>query len=237
MLDGNAGVIIPQDPNKKDSVYILRSNNKQTGAEFTWSIWLYLTDVPTDTNYHHIFNKGDTKFDKYNIAINNSPGLYYGGNYNGVQDELYDNTKSSSVISNPKENNNIITVFMDTIDSTQSVVIPINNIPLQKWVNVIIRMENTILDVYVNGTITARHVLQSVPRQNYYDINVGQSQGFPGKLSDLRYFSYALNVFEIQTLLNRGPSSKASKFNVDAIANNGFFGYLSTGWYTKRLYQ
>lgn len=236
VLDGNTSVIIPQDPNKKDSVYLLRSNNKQTGAEFTWSVWLYFTDIPTDANYHHIFNKGDTKFDKYNIAINNSPGLYYGGNYNGVNGNLYDNSVPG-VSTKSNANNNVITVFMDTIDSSQSVTIPINNIPLQKWVNVIIRMENTILDVYVNGTITARQVLQSVPRQNYYDVNVGQMQGFPGKLSDLRYFSYALNVFEIQTLLKRGPSSKASTLNVDAVANNGFFGYLSSNWYTNRLYK
>jgi hypothetical protein len=47
----------------------------------------------------------------------------------------------------------------------EQIVIP--DLPLNKWVNVIIRCENTTLDVYINGTITRSHMLHGVPKQNY----------------------------------------------------------------------
>jgi len=221
MLDGNAAAIIPQDPTNTNSVYLKRSNNETTGSEFTWSVWLYLTDIPTDSSFHPIFNKGDKTFDKNNLAMNNAPGLYYG----------YPSRASG-------EGNNILTVVMD-VESTsdnnnqnQSIKLPIKDIPLQKWVNVMIRLENTLLDIYVNGTISARTTLTSVPRQNYYDVNVCQSSGFPGKLSDLRYFSRALNVFDIQTIVSKGPNTNSSDLSP---TSKNIFNYLSNLWYYKRL--
>ena len=221
-LDGTSPAVISQDPTNSNSVYLQRSNNESTGAEFTWSIWLFLTDIPTDASYHHIFNKGDIQFDRNNIATNNAPGLYYGGPFkNGGK--------------------NVLTVVMD-IDTSgnnanntnlnQSIKLSLDNIPLQKWVNVMIRLENTILDTYVNGTISARQVMTSVPRQNYYDVNLSQSGGFTGQMSDLRYFSRALNVFDIQNIVSRGPSTKTS--NISPKTTN-IYNYLSNLWYTKHL--
>lgn len=221
ILDGNNAAVVPQDPTNTNSVYLRRSNNETTGSEFTWSVWLYLTDIPTDSSFHPIFNKGDKTFDKNNIAMNNAPGLYYG------------NPQSGS-----NERNNILTVVMD-VESTsnnnnqnQSIQLPIKDIPLQKWVNVMIRLENTLLDIYVNGTISARTTLTSVPRQNYYDVNICQSGGFPGKLSDLRYFARALNVFDIQTIVSKGPNTNNSDLNP---VSKNIFNYLSNLWYYKRL--
>jgi hypothetical protein len=44
--------------------------------------------------------------------------------------------------------------------------ITIPDVPLNKWVNVIIRCQNTTLDVYINGTITRSVELTGVPKQN-----------------------------------------------------------------------
>jgi len=221
ILDGNSAAIVPQDPTNTNSVYLKRSNNESTGSEFTWSIWLYLTDIPTDASFHPIFNKGDTKFDSKNIALNNAPGLYYG----------YPQRETG-------ERNNILTVVMDvestgnTDNQNQTIKLPVKDIPLQKWVNVIIRLENTLLDIYVNGTISARTVLNSVPRQNYYDVNVCQSGGFPGKLSDLRYFARALNVFDMQNIVSKGPNINSRELSP---VSKNIFNYLSNLWYYKRL--
>jgi hypothetical protein len=63
MLQGNVPVTIPQDPRKEGSIQLLRSNNESLGAEFTWSIWIYVTDLPQDkTKYQHIFNKGNNVY-------------------------------------------------------------------------------------------------------------------------------------------------------------------------------
>ena len=67
-------------------------------------------------------------------------------------------------------------------------------------------------DVYVNGVLYKRRVLPSLPRQNYGDIHLAQSdmcdagngcgneQGFQGEISSLRYFNSALNPLKLEIL-------------------------------------
>jgi hypothetical protein len=64
------------------------------------------------------------------------------------------------------------------------------------------------LDVYVNGTIVRRHVLNSVPKQNYDDVYVAMNGGFNGYISNLRYYNYAINLYKIQSLVSAGPNLK-----------------------------
>jgi hypothetical protein len=99
--------------------------------------------------------------------------------------------------------------------------------PLNKWVNVIIRLENTTLDVYINGTIVKRHILSGVPKQNYGDVYVTMNGGFNGNLSNLRYWNYALDVGEIQSIINSGPNLKS----VDKDMTQSMPHYFSLRWY------
>ena len=214
MIDGTYGVVIPQDPKQKNSVTLLRSNNQSKGIEFTWSTWLYINDLNNSTTkYQHIFNKGDNTFNDSNIAINNnSPGLYLA------------------------PSDNTLRVIMNTVNQYDTnTVIDVTNIPIRKWVHVAIRLQNTILDVYVNGTISNRIVLQNVPKQNYYDINVCQNGGFLGKLSNLRYYSTALNVFEINKIVNSGPTTTTSPLTADVQSVSSGFSYLSNKWFASKL--
>ena len=71
----------------------------------------------------------------------------------------------------------------------------IPNVPLQKWVNVIIRLKNTTLDTYVNGIISQSVVLDGVPKQNFGDVWVASNGGFSGYISNLWYFSYYYSLF------------------------------------------
>jgi hypothetical protein len=214
MIDGTYGVIIPQYPKDKTSVPILRSNNKNSGIEFTWSVWLYINDMNHSTSkFQHIFNKGDNKYNTMNnlAEINNAPGLYL----------------------NPSKNT--LHLIMNTVNSIDTNnIIEVDNIPIRKWFNVAIRMQNNILDIYINGTISARKVLENVPRQNYGDIYVCQSGGFAGKLSDLRYFNSALNVFQINQIIASGPNTTTSKLTDDQKAK-GNYTYLSTNWYRSKM--
>ena len=50
----------------------------------------------------------------------------------------------------------------------------IKHIPIRKWIHVAIRVENKNFDVYVNGVLSNRRVLDSLPRQNYGNIYLGQ---------------------------------------------------------------
>jgi hypothetical protein len=211
MIDGAYAMVVPQDPKNSEYLPISRSNNENKGIEFTWSFWIYINDLGTSsTKYQHIFNKGDNTYNSStNISsVNNAPGVYLG----------------------PDKNN--LHIVIDTVDGTdKNNVIDIDNIPIRKWVNVAIRMQNLTVDVYVNGTVSSRLVLNNTPKQNYNDVYICQNGGFAGKLSNLRYYTYALNVFEINNVVLGGPNLKVS----DNLSKTNDYTYLSSSWYTSKL--
>lgn len=210
MIDGNMSKVIPQDPKQTNAIPIYRSNDQSKGMEFTWSSWLYLSDLGKDAGkYQHVFSKGDGNIDSNtNLStVNNGPGLYI----------------------SPMDNK--LHIIMNTVSSTDpNTTIDIDNIPIQKWFHVALRLQNTVLDVYVNGVVVNRLLLNNTPKQNYGNVYVCQNGGFSGKLSNLRYYSRALNVFEINNIVSSGPNMKVASDTKPI----GGFDYLSTQWYTSR---
>lgn len=231
---------IPQNPNATGSISIMRSNNESHGAEFTWSVWLYIDDLttPNPLKYQHIFNKGDGIYDDNTglSKVNNAPGLYLGNGGDktkpmntlhivmdtvGVAVQSVATPPPAGITSAPSNNG-----FMNPSPGT----IDVTNVPLKKWFHLAIRLENSILDVYVNGTIDQRQILSNVPKQNYFDIFVCQHGGFQGSLSDLRYFSSALNVFQLNTIVSNGPDMRTSSQYASSTTLKDYH-YLSALWY------
>ena len=218
LLNGADSRSINQDPTDRNSIPIVRSNNEDGGLEFTYSVWLFIEEIGkngTNTvNYRNIFNKGDNNYDSVTgLAINNGPGLYI---------ENKDKTLA-------QQECNLLFV-MDSQKGRNEITI--GNVPMKKWVCVNIRMQNTILDVYVNGIITERKVLEETPKQNYYNMQVAQNGGFAGKVSNLRYHERALNIFEIKKFLNIGPNLNA---DTSDSYSSGYYTYLSNLWYSDKL--
>jgi hypothetical protein len=89
------------------------------------------------------------------------------------------------------------------------------------------------MDIYINGVISNRYILPSVPKQNYYDIQICQNGGFSGLLSNLRYYDKALNVIQINNIVFWGPNLNAS---TTVSTTRGGFEYLSSTWYTGMFY-
>lgn len=117
---------------------------------------------------------------------------------------------------------------MDTLVSDdKNDTITINNIPIKKWFHLAIRVKNTVMDVYVNGVIAQRQVLSNLPKQNYESVYVAQQGGFTGSISNLRYYQYALNVFEINNIVNYGPNMNIAKSS----PSTNDYHYLSKNWY------
>jgi hypothetical protein len=124
---------------------------------------------------------------------------------------------------------NELIVVMNTF-TTINEEVKIPNIPLNKWLHLVIRVENNNLDVYVNGSLAKRHVLSGVPKQNYGNVNVALNGGFQGYISDLRYFSHGLHPGEIVSIVNAGPNLTPAS---NQIANMGTPPYLSLQWYVQ----
>jgi hypothetical protein len=198
LINGNRLIVVPQDPKNSNSVTIYRSNNEDKGIEFTWSVWLHIDALSS----FPIFRKGN------------------GTSQNGPTMALVKGTTADGT----SDNTGTINITMDTVATeTDGNVVSIKNIPIGRWFNIVVRMQNKIMDVYVNGVVTNRRVFKNVPKQNYGDVNVG---GFNGNLSDLRYFNSALNVFQINNIVMSGPNLTAEGSSADSR-----FDYLSSSWY------
>ena len=176
-----------QDPSIDGSKTIIRSNNEDQGIEFTWSVWLFIEDIAAGAGkYRHIFHKGDSPVKVGEDGIiypNNGPGLY-----------LAPNT------------NNLYVIMSTYNDYKEEVMVP--GIPLQKWVNVIIRVKNKTMDIYVNGVITQSIMLNGVPKQNFGDVWMCANGGFDGYVSNLWYYAEAIGVSKIAEINRRGPNRK-----------------------------
>jgi hypothetical protein len=221
--DGSRKKQIHQDPSQPGSITLYRSNNQTTGMEYTWTVWLNIDPfATTDNNFKHVFSKGvngvpiTTTNAGQMQAGSNAPGVYLQRttvkNKDGNQTSIADNTCT-------------LLVKMDTVSGSDETV-TIEDVPFGKWVNVAIRLENKILDIYVNGTLKKRVAFQNVPKQNYGDIWVSQNDGFNGQLSDLRYFDRALNVFQLTNITMAGPNMKSTADIVDTSTD-----FLSGKWY------
>jgi len=209
LLPGNTPIVIHQDPDLEGAVQVSRSDNEE-GIEFSWAIWLNITDVESSSNqYKHIFNKGEQNID-VDTGINtpnNAPGLYI------------------------SPNTNELVVIMNTYQViNEEVKIP--NFPMNKWAHVVIRVMHNALDVYVNGALSKRHILSSVPKQNNGDVYIASNGGFSGNISNLRYYNYALHPGDILGITNKGPNLTVSKLS-STTGKQAEPPYLSFKWYVN----
>ena len=219
-IPGNTLISIPQNPTDTTSKTIVRSNNRPTGIEFTWCVWLNYKESLHDNKYSPVFVKGDiSTSDMSYCSINNCPGVYFGKKTDAVPNTLHIlmDTPSTPAVNN---SNNIP-------------VIKIENLPIDTYFHLAIRCQNTYIDIYINGTLVKRQNLMNVPKQNYYNVNVCPCGGYNGTLSNLQYFDKALTVVEINTFVQSGPNQKDIKSNPfsSVIPNT-----ISTSWYNSFLH-
>jgi len=208
MVDATQLIIFPQDPSNNNAVTIYRSVNGTDGIEFTWSVWVYINNLQyLEGQYKHVFYKGNSNLETNGLNFpNNSPGLYIAPNTNDL------------------------IVMMNTYNTINEEII-IQDVPLNKWVNVIIRCQNTTLDVYINGIISRSLQLNGVPKQNYGDVFVAMNGGFAGYISNLWYYNYALGVSDIHKLFVKGPNTKMLNSSSGSAMNAKLNNYLSLRWF------
>ena len=104
---------------------------------------------------------------------------------------------------------------MNSFDNPVSDTIDVNDLPITKWMNVIIRVQGRNCDIYVNGRLTKRRLMKDVVKQNYDDVNICMNGGFSGYLSNLTYYNNAISIAEIQDILVNGPNMKSAEKNLD----------------------
>lgn len=88
----------------------------------------------------------------------------------------------------------------------ESVLIP--NIPAQKWIAVVVEVNQYSLNVFINGILRQTHTLNQLPLQNLDSLIVGSHEfGWDGTITGLTYYSRTLKPEEIEKMAAQQPSS------------------------------
>ena len=173
-------LVITQDPKNENSITLYRSDNSSSGAEFTYSFWFVIENLEYKYGeWKHMFHKGN-KSSKPNKA----PGVFL----------------------HPEKNS--IRIYMNTLQKIKEYV-DIDDIPMKKWVHMAIVLKGKYLDIYVNGYLRKRHELSGVVKQNFGDLWINLFGGFEGYMCKMRYFRYAVEYDEIESIVRAGPSDSA----------------------------
>lgn len=81
----------------------------------------------------------------------------------------------------------------------------IENIPIQKWFNVIVSLYGLTMDVYLDGKLVRTCVMPGVPQvNNTADINVTNNGGFSGWTTKFQYWSDASNPQQAYNIYKAG---------------------------------
>jgi hypothetical protein len=231
MKDATEALTITQNLGQKTTIPILRSKNEYGGVEFTYSFWIYVNDVNYNEtiDFKHVFNKGSSPSSQGEggsgiFGPNNAPGVYLYNGKKNISDNLMTNYPVLGML-----------VRLNVFHNNESVNKPyyddiyVDSIPIKKWVGVIIRVTSqNICDIYINGTLTKRHKLSNIVKQNYDNLYINYNGGFSGNLSDLKYYNYAVGTLEIDSVTSNGPNLKIKKnSNIEKSKPQ----YLATQWY------
>ncbi len=222
----DATITIRQDSMKyPDAKPIGFSMNERTGIEFAYSFYLYVfpSTFNGEDKLKHVFHKGFAC--PWPLM---GPGVFM------------------------KSNTNTMRVFMNTYKNPYSYV-DVRNIPVEKWVHVVLNCYKSGLDVFVNGNLATRMPFKdTIPYQNFQDIILFSSArynsfrgangqipalmnenfeidgAFKGYVSNLIYTRYALSVSEIQTLMSAGASNRTKQKTMDKPP------YLADDWWANQ---
>ena len=195
------------------------SENERTGIEFAYSFYFMVhpNTFTGDAKLKHVFHKGNQC--AWPLM---GPGVFMMGNSNTMR------------------------VVMNGYDDPYHFA-DIPNIPMKKWVHVVLNCVNNALEIYINGNIVSRiNFKGSLPYQNFGDIYVFNNANYvvrlpdrdpfevqgtcSGYISNLTYARYGLSFTEIQSLMNAGPSKRILQ-REDQDKNN-LPPYLADTWWT-----
>ena len=154
-------------------------------------------------------------------AVNCNEGVASSKAYNNAPNvTCYCETKAQMGKASPEisfyPDINNLRIRVSTMGDGDDEFCDIKNFPLQKWVNLVVVLNNRTLDTYVNGKLERSCVFKNVPYvPGHSDVKfvqpVGKSKlpGFFGKLSNCQYFNYAVQQNEILKLYSSGPYETA----------------------------
>ena len=194
-----------------------KAPNSPNGLEFTYSFWIFIEDW--NTNYgtaKHILHRG-TK----DLATA-SPNVWLYPRENKLmirfqtvpitKDNVLPQIYPSSTATDPNVDPNIL---------NEDYVCDVQYVAIQKWMNVVISLNNRASDIYVDGKLIRSCILNGIPviktGADAGDIYLGGSDskypGFKGYIANFRYLNNAITASEAERIYVLGPAGNNSLYS------------------------
>ena len=91
--------------------------------------------------------------------------------------------------------------------------IEVKNIPIQKWVNLSISINEKTLDVYLDGKLVKTQILSGTAEVSQNDVYLTPDGGFDGWTSKFLYFEKPMNPQQAQNIYKDGPTGWLSNLS------------------------
>lgn len=182
VFSDSSSTILYSGGNAKKQVVIPAKSltGNPASVEFTYSIWIYVN------NWQYGYGQGKTIFRRKNKSGNVSPSVSLS--------QFTNNLAISFTTYNPKTS------------GTQSKSWNINNIPIQRWCNVILASNNRAIDTYVDGKLVNTKILNGVPKiDKQSPVQICPDGGFSGEVAKFKYYARTLSPREAYQVYREGP--------------------------------
>lgn len=177
-------------------------------SNFAYSIWFYVN------NWNYRYGEPKVIFGRMGSVSGQGTGSISG--INGLDPcpsvvlGAVENNISISLGCYPGANQSPTTAGGSTVVHTCSV----DNVPIQKWVNLSMSVYGRSMDIYIDGKLVRTCLLPGVASINSSaNIYVTPLGGFDGWTSKLQYFPNSINPQEAWNIYTQGFSSWSSMFN------------------------
>jgi hypothetical protein len=177
-------------------------------SNFAYSIWFYIN------NWNYRYGEPKVIFGRMGSVSGTDGGTIPG--VNGLDPcpavvlGAVENNISISLGCYPGADQQPTTSGGNTIVHTCSV----SNVPIQKWVNLVVSVYGRSMDVYIDGKLVRTCLLPGVASvNNNANVYVTPLGGFEGWTSKFQYYPNSINPQEAWDIYTRGYSSWSSMFN------------------------
>jgi hypothetical protein len=120
---------------------------------------------------------------------------------------------------------NSLILVVNTYGGTPETIL-VSNIPAMKWVHVGIVVDQTAVNIYINGTLRIYHTLSQLPKQVDEQVKFGSR--WDGVVGEVDYYPRALTNAEVFLKASQEPPP-------DLVKKPSSGSYFDMTWYTGRI--
>jgi hypothetical protein len=187
----------------------LATNGDAPSSNFAYSIWFYIND------WNYRYGEPKVIYGRMSQASTDGTGSISG--ISGVG-------PCPAVVLGPVENNVAVSLACfagsENAEGGDSVLhtCMVSNIPIQKWVNLVVSVYGRSMDLYIDGKLVRTCLLPGTAKvNNNADLYVTPKGGFDGWTARLQYYPNSLNPQEVWNIYSKGYSNALSIFGAYSV--------------------